>query len=224
MPFLKTLLFVTTLASLTFLAVATSTACPPTSTSQVPGIVATPVNASQHIEPLPSGAKIIATRVLTPSEVATRQASTPTKPASTAISTHDAEPKQAAVATAKAEKKREKPPVKTGDVVDLQTDEEIEVDVRFAEETVGSAILISGDFETELEITDWKPNSICLRMPTLGILKPMNVRVALYRPDGHLVRQFDARLIRRQSIRRIQRRQLVSTDLPTTSFPADLPN
>lgn len=94
------------------------------------------------------------------------------------------------------------------EVPQLQTGDEIEVSVRFALDQPGHAIMTTGDFESDLKITRWSPDAISLLMPTIGILRPTHVTISLYRPDGFLVKTFDAQLIRKNSITVVKRTTL----------------
>ncbi|MGB7344649.1 MAG: hypothetical protein WBD20_10570 [Pirellulaceae bacterium] len=155
------------------------------------------------LQGLPPGAKIISQRVV------------PAKSATPPVE------KEKAVATKTDEKKKPAEPNKEPEVEvreeyvpDLQTNEEIEVDVMFAGSETGTAVMVAGEFENELAVSGWSQRTISLTMPNLGILKPMNVSILLYRPDGFLVRKFDARLIRKDTIRRVERMTMVSNTKP----------
>ncbi len=87
----------------------------------------------------------------------------------------------------------------------IEAAEELEVDVRFAEEKVGQVVMRMGEFETSLEVTHWTADRIRFVTPNIGVLDQVPVFVTIHRPDGFLVREFEAVLIRKADIRRVEK-------------------
>lgn len=96
-------------------------------------------------------------------------------------------------------------PPRIVDVPCVEAGEELEVSVNFALEATGSIIMRTGKFEMELPITSWNPKAVTFCLPDIGILDCMPVSIHIYRPDGYLVRQFTAKLVRSKDIRRVVR-------------------
>jgi len=112
-------------------------------------------------------------------------------------------------------------PPRIVDVPCVEAGEELEVAVNFALETTGSVIMRSGKFEMELPVTSWSAKCITFQLPDIGILDCMPVSIHIYRPDGYLVRQFTAKLVRSKNIRRVVR--VIRLDTHTVVQPTAAP-
>lgn len=97
----------------------------------------------------------------------------------------------------------------------IQASEELEVDVRFAEDQQGSVFMRMGDFESELKVTEWTARRIRFITPGIGVLSQVPVELRIHRPDGFIVKQFEAVLVRSSDIRRVHR--LASTSLDASA-------
>ncbi|MGB7344646.1 MAG: hypothetical protein WBD20_10555 [Pirellulaceae bacterium] len=96
-------------------------------------------------------------------------------------------------------------PPRIVDVPCVEAGEELDVDVNFALQDTGTVIMRTGKFEMELPVTSWSARCVTFQLPTVGMLDCMPVSIHIYRPDGYLVRQFSANLVRSKSIRRVVR-------------------
>lgn len=95
---------------------------------------------------------------------------------------------------------------------------ELQVRVNFALHEVGSVVLRSQNFEQELTVTEWNPKKVAFLFPNIGVLQNHYVSIHIYRPDGYLVRQFPAKIVRSQAFRVVDRgTQTIAVQMETAT-------
>lgn len=96
-------------------------------------------------------------------------------------------------------------PPKILEVPCVEASQELEAAVNFALDEIGSVVMRTDKFEMELPVTSWNRKSVRFVLPPFGMLKCTHVSIHIYRPDGYLVRQFTAKLVRSRSIIKVVR-------------------
>lgn len=99
----------------------------------------------------------------------------------------------------------------------LTTGARITVFVNFLQQETGVVLLDVSETTLNCQVLEWKPDSVTLQLPRLGIARPQDARLRVIKPNGRVAKTFSVMLVGQPQI--VVHEETIPQPMPTAAAP-----